>query len=760
MQKQMRSYFHRVFAFALMSLLALGVFASMAQALWAASVDPIHIPGPDNTNKTCAVVMPGTIELKIEPVATGDASDGLLNVSIIVPSTAGTPNSFDWTSNINVLGVIVKDGVDGANWYDYSPGGTTGDTNLQTPNNGDKGISHISFCYRPALSVTKDAETSFTRTFEWEIDKSVVPDTWDLFTGDSGISDYTVTVTKVGFTDSDWAVNGTITIHNPHPSQTATIESVADSINGIVADVECNVGFPHALPAGGTLECTYSADLPDGADRTNTATVTTSGAIDGGTANADVIFGEPTTVIDDTINVTDSFAGDLGSFSDSGSAFYSRTFTCDGDEGIHDNTATIVETGQSDDASVVVNCYALDVTKDAETAFTRTWEWTIAKSADETELLLSEGQLLQVNYVVTVDASFTDSDHAVSGNIWIANPNPILAAELTAVSDVVSPDIAATVDCPALVIPAGESLHCTYSADLPDDQDRVNTATASLQNYDYDSEGVGTPSGTTDFSGNAAVAFDNADLNEIDECVDVSDTNVGDLGTVCSGDAPAVFNYSLFFGTSEDADVQLVCGDNFHTNIASFETNDTGTTGAAEETVNAHVECVVGCTLTPGYWKTHSDKGPAPFDDTWDLLPNGSDTIFFLSGQTYYEVLWTNPQGGNAYYILAHAYIAAELNQLNGADFSAVQDAFDEATGLFEAYTPEQIGALKGKNPLRQQFLKLATILDDYNNGLIGPGHCSEDSNSFSASSTGLLGAQGANQLQTTMIFVPVVDRN
>jgi len=76
-----------------------------------------------------------------------------------------------------------------------------------------------------------------------------------------------------------------------------------------------------------------------------------------------------------------------------------------------------------------------------------------------------------------------------------------------------------------------------------------------------------------------------------------------------------------------------------------------------------------GCTLTPGYWKTHSAYGPAPYDPTWALI--GEDTPFFLSGISYYEALWTEPKGGNAYYILAPAYIAARLNVLNGASIPA-----------------------------------------------------------------------------------------
>ena len=129
-----------------------------------------------------------------------------------------------------------------------------------------------------------------------------------------------------------------------------------------------------------------------------------------------------------------------------------------------------------------------------------------------------------------------------------------------------------------------------------------------------------------------------------------------------------------------------------------------------------------GCTRSSGYWKTHSIYGPAPYDSTWALL--GEDSTFFLSNKTYYQVSWTPPQKGNAYYILSSAYIGTALNLLAGADPAEVQSAFDEATGLFEAYTPQYIEGLKGNNPLRQQFLSPKSTLEQFNNGMIGPGVC------------------------------------
>lgn len=141
-----------------------------------------------------------------------------------------------------------------------------------------------------------------------------------------------------------------------------------------------------------------------------------------------------------------------------------------------------------------------------------------------------------------------------------------------------------------------------------------------------------------------------------------------------------------------------------------------------------HVLCPPpGCTLTQGFWKTHSEYGPAPFDDTWNLLPGGlgADTPFLLSSQTWYEVFWANPRGGNAYYVLAHQYMAAVLNQLNGAgSTTAVDAALAWAEPFFNTSTPSSLLS----KTVRQQAIYYAAILAHYNEGDIGPGHCSEDS--------------------------------
>ncbi len=114
----------------------------------------------------------------------------------------------------------------------------------------------------------------------------------------------------------------------------------------------------------------------------------------------------------------------------------------------------------------------------------------------------------------------------------------------------------------------------------------------------------------------------------VDVCVDVDDSLAGVLGEVCVGDAPATFSYSLDVGPAEDA----VCDSTvLIENTATFETNNTGTTGSDSANVEVTVVCepeepVAGCTLTRGYWQTHSAYGPAPYDATWAEIGEDTDS--------------------------------------------------------------------------------------------------------------------------------------
>ena len=116
------------------------------------------------------------------------------------------------------------------------------------------------------------------------------------------------------------------------------------------------------------------------------------------------------------------------------------------------------------------------------------------------------------------------------------------------------------------------------------------------------------------------------------------------------------------------------------------------------------------CTLTQGFWKNHEEVWPVE-----ELI---------LGGVTYTKaellvILRTSPKG-DATYILIHQLIAAKLNVAAGADPAAIETTLVEADAWLVA---NPLGSDPG-NPERGEGIALAALLDDYNNGVTGPGHC------------------------------------
>jgi len=559
-----------------------------------------------------------------------------------------------------------------------------------------------------------------------------------MFTGDEQEIKYTVAVSQVGYTDV-YRVSGVITIENDcsdTDDKTAYIEYVDDALeyrvggDWIEFDRE-RIRGEFTIPTCGTEYVEYDFEFTPPAGATEFRNVVYVGLTNHAPPPGvfkDFIYrfdfdlpGSPT-LHNECVDVSDSYAGDLGQVCGEGASetfTYYRTVGYDAPGTYYvENTATA--DGQEASANVPIEVYALKVNKDAYTSFNRYYTWTIDKWADQDALTLATGEQFLVNYQVTVDAGYQDKDFAVQGKIYVRNPAPI-AATLNGVEDTLPEAANLNVDCGVTFpyeLAADSTLQCAYSADLPDAASRVNTAKATLQNYAFGWDGTMTMAGTTDFSGTAKVIFGDP-AEEIDECIAVSDTYADALGQVCYGTdtLPKMFSYTRLVGP------YYACGTYKVENVASFIANDTGANGSDSWTVTVNVPCA-GCTLTQGYWKTHSKYGPASYDATWDAK-DGGDAGFLGTGLSYYEMLWTVPKGGNAYVILAHQYIAAELNVLNGASIpDEVLAAWNQAGGLLVKYQDDMSIPKKGKD--RELAIQLYELLDDYNNGYIGPGHCSE----------------------------------
>lgn len=479
------------------------------------------------------------------------------------------------------------------------------------------------------LTVEKTAVPSFTRTYGWEIHKTVTPEVWNLFTGDSGTSDYTVTVVKDQGIDSNYKVTGIITITNPAPMD--AIVNIADAMGDIDAIVKYNDAIVTSVtvPHNGYITLSYEMSPMDGFGGTNVATATLPnyayeygggksalGSSTDFTGSTGVTFGEPTELVYNEINVEDSNGG-LWKFSSSGSVTYPDTFTT---EGTFINTATILETGQSDSASVTVNVYDIEVTKDADTSFTRTYGWTIDKSVTPDTWNLFRGDSGTSEYTISVKKDDgIDSDFKVSGTITIKNPAPIDAI-ITDVSDVYDGKHANVygVTVPYILV-AGGTLECTYEVDADDNTGGTNTATATLQNYDYVPNGQ-TASGTKDYTGTANVVFDSgSEINEVYDSVFVSDTN----GLTWSFDDDDSKTYTMTFDVTDEG---------INSNIATIV--DTGQFDSASVTVNVF-DLTVEKTAFTTYTKTYDwdiEKSVTP--ETWNIFEGDTATSLYTVSVT------------------------------------------------------------------------------------------------------------------------------
>lgn len=123
-----------------------------------------------------------------------------------------------------------------------------------------------------------------------------------------------------------------------------------------------------------------------------------------------------------------------------------------------------------------------------------------------------------------------------------------------------------------------------------------------------------------------------------------------------------------------------------------------------------------GCTLTQGYWKTHNKYALNPSQNIpW---PDPMDEDQMLCDRSLLANLWT-PTLGRAFYILSHQYIAAKLNVAAGACTTLCVD---------EALAAAEVLLAGCWIPCEERLFAehLAEVLDAFNNGVIGPGHCDD----------------------------------
>jgi hypothetical protein len=240
----------------------------------------------------------------------------------------------------------------------------------------------------------------------------------------------------------------------------------------------------------------------------------------------------------------------------------------------------------------------LTITKDASGAYDNSYTWTISKDADKTTVKQVGGNVtFTYNVTVTHDGG-TISNVNVSGTISVFNPNvddqdhtvPVSGVNVT---DQLSDSTTCDVENGTNVTLTEFETQFAYSCDLtglPQGQ-LDNTASVSWPEQFLDN-GAFLAADSADFTFSDISFTENA----IDECVNVTDSYAGALGTVCVGDAnPKSFTYSRAIP------VQPGCVS--YDNTATFTTNDTSATGSDSQTVTVCGPAQTGA-LTIGFWKT------------------------------------------------------------------------------------------------------------------------------------------------------------
>jgi hypothetical protein len=546
-------------------------------------------------------------------------------------------------------------------------------------------------CVGEDLSVSKTATPTFTRTFKWGIDKKVDHSQLDIAAGGSATFNYLVNVTHDGGTDSDWQVSGVITVSNPNDWEAITLANVADLIDKggscsiTSGDVSGTIG-PKGFATFDYL-CTYGS-APSPTDFTNTATATwdagaastASGSASGSKTGT---FGAPTTIVDGSVNVTDTLGGPLGTVlsTDPSPTPFIYSNTVAGTPGTCvtiDNTATFTtnttDTTGSDGATAKV-CVGLDLTvsKTATSSFTRTYNWKIAKSVDKT--ILDAGGT--ATYTVTVtETGFTDSAWQVTGAITVNNPNDWEAITANITDAVDNGGSCSVTGGTSVSIPAGGSATVPYSCtwlSAPNSASGTNKATAT-----WDSGTFFTPSASA--SGTAGFAF-STPTTTVNKTINVSDSFGGSLGSAMATDGTLAtpftvksFIYTRTF-TPPTSGCQLV------TNTATIV--ETGQSASATVKV-----CNTGA-LTMGFWQNKNGQG---------LISGGLSTAGICNSGTWLRQLapfQDLSSTANCTAVASYVYNTIKAATCGGATCNAMLKAQMLATALDVYFSDPSLGGNK-----------------------------------------------------------------
>lgn len=399
---------------------------------------------------------------------------------------------------------------------------------IAAPNFGDSNPYCQTGCAANTLVLTANTYPSLTRTFTWEIAKSV--DRTRIASAESRATfNYTVSVSHDAGVDSEWRTTGTIRVSNPTGAPISAL-----SVSALAETGACSVvgGDSITIPAGSHLDlpyaCTYTAapaasDVKVLADW-NAGHEASETRAD--FATAAVKF------VDDQVTVTDSMAGSLGTLTRESASPAVFTYASDiaGQAGTcvtADNVATFTtnatDTRRSASQSVEL-CVGANLSM--TTTATASFASRIEKTVDRT-MVQQAGGSAPFAYTVRV----FEQDWAVSGEMRITNPNDWQAVTLAATQTI--DGAACALSGGDVTIGAGDTVTvpftCTFAA-------APAASGATSATIAWDAAAFFTPSGSA--SQSAGFAF--APLT----VTDTFDGAVSTLGVIATPASTTSYTYT------------------------------------------------------------------------------------------------------------------------------------------------------------------------------------------------------------------------
>lgn len=381
-------------------------------------------------------------------------------------------------------------------------------------------------------------------------------------------------------------------------------------------------------------------------------------------------------------------------------------------------------------------------TLDAEKTATGFWEeeitydWTIDKTVDPEAIDICSGNEGSVYYTITlIKTQVGEVDvYGVRGTITVHNGGAVATENLKLVDQVEYKtgagqfqDLlgASQIIIPTTQLGPGETGYYDYEITFDPIEGATyrNSVKVTITNHSgHLGEEFG-PEPKTGFS-----LPSEPTITYVDECVTLDDVLTVPSGFSANyqgGSPDGEYCNSTSFGYYVDiTNVSATCDSYYDlTNTATITENDSGTTHSDGTSVAIYTcPCGGRCTLTIGYWKTHAGFTGRNPNRVSQYLPISLGSTTVNTATEAVNILSFQGQASNGINKLMAQLLGAKLNIANGADGSAVADTIAAADAFLTTYHPSDWSTLTKAQ--QKQVLQWMTTLDNYNNGLIGPGHC------------------------------------